>query len=176
MKNGNDFTLRDLLYLDFEKAASIWSQFEEGLLESVSVTEDTGKDRSAGTKFGIPGVAEANLGVDYIQKRSTLQSKTLHHDVLTRVEKRLDESGLVTDLSSVPTDESSAETIRAALDDRSYVRAEGWGVIDDYRRILAICRRPSVFAEGEPPIELVVPDSSIPLVFYGKIRTSLTAL
>ena len=35
MKNKNDksdFTLRDLLYLDFDKAASIWSQFEEGLL------------------------------------------------------------------------------------------------------------------------------------------------
>lgn len=141
MKKQQDFTLRDLLYLDFDKAASIWSQFEEGLLESFSVTEDTGKDRAAGTKIGFPGIAEANLGVDYIQKRSTLQSKTLHHDVLTRVEKRLEESGLVTDLSLVPPDESSAETIRAALDDRPYVRAEGWSVIEDYRRILAISSR-----------------------------------
>ena len=138
MKTQNDFTLRDLLYLDFDKAASIWSQLEEGLLERLSVTEDTGKDRAAGTKFGFPGIAEANLGVDYIQKRSTLQSKTLHHNVLNHVESRLDENGLVTDLSSVSADESSPETIRAALGDRPYVRAEGWSVIEDYRRILAI--------------------------------------
>jgi hypothetical protein len=89
-ESRTEFTLRDLLYLDFDKAASIWSQFEEGLLKSIDVTEDTGKDRAAGTKFGlkfgVPGLAdaqaEANLGVDYIQKRSTLQSKILHHDVL----------------------------------------------------------------------------------------------
>jgi hypothetical protein len=135
----SNFTLRDLLYLDFDKAASIWSQFEEGLLERVSVTEDTGKDRTAGTKFGIPGIAEANLGVDYLQKRSTLQSKTLHHDVLNRVENRLVTAKLVTDLSAVKLhDQSSPEEIRAALGDRPYLRASGWSVIEDYRHILAI--------------------------------------
>jgi hypothetical protein len=68
MKDRNDFTLRDLLYLDFEKAASIWSQFEEGLLESVSVTEDTGKDRAAGTKFGIPGLVKASAEYQELQQ------------------------------------------------------------------------------------------------------------
>jgi hypothetical protein len=138
---ATDFILRDLLYLDFDKAASIWSQFEEGLLEKSTVTEDTGKDRAAGTKFGIPGIAEAKLGVDYLQKRSTLQSKTLHHDVLNRVEQRLEKAGLVTDLSTLPSSESSPEVIRAALGDRPYLRAEGWSVIEDYRRILAISTR-----------------------------------
>jgi len=134
-----DFTLRDLLYLDFDKAASIWSQFEEGLLERISVTEDTGKDRAAGTKLGFPGIAEANLGVDYLQKRSTLQSKTLHHDVLNRIEKQLAVAKLVTDLSAMePRNQSSPEKIRAALGNRPYLRAEGWSVIEDYRRILAI--------------------------------------
>lgn len=139
---ASNFTFRDLLYLDFDKAASIWSQFEEGLLERVSVTEDTGKDRAAGTKFGIPGIAEANLGVDYLQKRSTLQSKTLHHDVLNRIEQRLVTAKLVTDLSALePRHQSSPEKIRAALGDRPYLRAEGWSVIEDYRRILAISSR-----------------------------------
>jgi hypothetical protein len=136
---SNHSTIRDLLYLDFEKAASIWSQFEEGLLERVSVTEDTGKDRTAGTKIGIPGIAEANLGVDYVQKRSTLQSRTLHHDLLNRVEDRLTNARLVTDLSAtVSASESSAQRIRAAIGDRPYLRATGASVIEDYRRILAI--------------------------------------
>jgi hypothetical protein len=136
------FTVRDLLYLDFDKAASIWSQFEEGLLERVSVTEDTGKDRTAGAKFGIPSVAEANLGVDYQQKRSTLQSRTLHHDVLNRVERGLEEAGLITDLSTrVSGDESSPQKIRAVIGKRPYLRAEGASVLEDYRRILSISEK-----------------------------------
>lgn len=134
-------TIRDLLYLDFDKAASIWSQFEEGLLERVSVTEDLGKDRTAGTKFGLPGVAEARLGVDYIQKKSTLQSKTLHHDLLNRVETRLVADELVTDLSNVSRDVTSVDAIRSAIGDRPYLRAEGNGVIEDYRRILAVSEK-----------------------------------
>lgn len=134
--------IRDLLYLDFDKAASIWSQFEEGLLERVSVTEDASKEREAGAKFGIPGVAEANLGVDYLQKRSTLQSKTLHHDLLNRVEQRLLEAGLVTDLAGVvDADDASPEAIRSAMGTRPYLRAEGNSVLEDYRRILAIAEK-----------------------------------
>jgi hypothetical protein len=134
--------LRDLLYLDFDKAGSIWSQFEEGLTERLSVTEDSGKDRGAGTKFGLPGIAEANLGVDYQQKRSTLHSKTLHHDVLNRVEKRLTEAKLVADLSlELTEDESSPERIRAVVEKRPYLRAQGFSVLEDYRRILAIIEK-----------------------------------
>lgn len=134
--------IRDLLYLDFDKAASIWSQFEEGLLERVSVTEDTGKDRTAGARFGIPGIAEANLGVDYLQKRFTLQSKTLHHDLLNRVEERLLRAGLVTDLGEVANaSAASPEDIRAAIGTRPYLRAQGNSVLEDYRRILMIAEK-----------------------------------
>lgn len=131
--------VRDLIYFDFDKAASIWSQFEEGLLDRTSVTEDVGKDRAAGTKFGIPGLAEANLGVDYLQKRSTLQSKTLHHDLLNRVEAHLAESELVTDLSG--SDPATAQEVRSMLAGRPYLRAEGDSVIEDYHRILSISEK-----------------------------------
>lgn len=133
--------IRDLIYFDFDKAASIWSQFDEGLLERTSVTEDVGKDRAAGTKFGIPGLAEANLGVDYLQKRSTLQSKTLHHHLLNLVETRLTESELVTDLSTLGGDVTTAQAVRSSVGRRPYLRAEGDSVIEDYRRILAISER-----------------------------------
>ena len=93
------FALRDLVYLDFDKAASIWSQCQQGLPDRMSVTEDSGQSTAAGTKFGLLSIAGANLGVDYLEKRSTLESRTLHHDVLNRVELHLADSGLVTDLS-----------------------------------------------------------------------------
>ena len=130
--------IRDLLYFDFDKAASIWSQFAEGLPERISITEDLGKDRAAGVKFGLPGIAEANLGVDYLQKKSTLQSKTLHHDLLNRVEAGLGDAGLVTDLFELEHSVSDAAVIRSTIGTRPYVKAEGISVIEDYRRILAI--------------------------------------
>ena len=49
-----ELKLRDLLYLDFDKTASIWSQLDLGLLERVSVTQDSGKDRSAGCRGTSP--------------------------------------------------------------------------------------------------------------------------
>ena len=133
-----DSTIRDLLYLDFAKAASIWSQFDDGLLERTSVTEDATRDQSAGVRLGLPGIADARLGADYIAKRSVIESRTLHHDLLHRVEERLAEVGLVSDLAkSVAADEASAEPIRTAIGARPYLKASGTSVIEDYRRMRA---------------------------------------
>lgn len=134
--------IRDLVYFDFDKAASICSQFEGGLRERVSVTEDAGKDRSAGTKLGVPLIAEAKLGVEYIEKTSVLETKILHHDLLTKVEAQLTEMNLVADLGAqVSHTVSSPEEIRDSIGDRPYIIASGWSVVEDYRRILSISER-----------------------------------
>jgi hypothetical protein len=71
-----------------------------------------------------------------------LQSKTLHHDVLNRVEQRLAESGLVTDLSrELSASESSPQKIRDAIGERPYLRAGGASALEDYRRIVAISEK-----------------------------------
>lgn len=137
-----DRSIRDLVYLDFDKAASIWSQFQEGLPDRVSLTAETGKTKKAGTKFSVPTIADANMDVDYLEKRSTLESKTLHHDILNRVEKHLADSGLVTDLTkALDAEESSASQIRGALCGRPYLRVAGASVIEDYRKILKITEK-----------------------------------
>jgi hypothetical protein len=134
--------IRDLLYLDFDKAASIWSQLESGLPERVSVTDEKGRNQAAGAKFGIPGVARADLNADYIDKTSTLVSRTLHHDVLSRIEERLQAAGLVADLrESVAPEESSPIAVREAIGEHPYLRATGSSVVEDYRRILAITQK-----------------------------------
>jgi hypothetical protein len=148
MAKHEKIVIRDLLYLDFEKAASIWSQFDEGLLQSESITLETEKSGAAGAKVGIPGLAEANLGADYLHKRATLQSRTLHHNILNRVESRLAEVGLVADLSEeMSANESSPEKVRATIGDRPYVRASGPSVLEDYNRVLAITEQFNKMAE-----------------------------
>lgn len=131
--------INDFLYFDFEKAASIFSQLEGGLRERLSVTEDKSKDTSAGATFGIPKIAEAKLGADYVEKRSVIESKLLHHDLFSRVESQLGERGLVSDLTSSEHENlGSSEEIRNAIGTSPYVKASGWGVIEDYRRIAFI--------------------------------------
>lgn len=131
--------MRDLLYFDLEKAASIASQLGGGLRERFSVTHDIGKDTSAGVRFGLPHLADAKLGVDYAEKRLTLESRVLHHDLLTEVEIGLEKLNLVADLIKNPPGEtSSPASIRDAIGTRPYLRASGRSVIEDYRRIVAI--------------------------------------
>ncbi len=137
-----DHDIRDLLYLDFDKAASIWSQFEGGLRERLSVTDDSGKGQKAGVSFGIPKIAEANLGVDYTGKRSVLETKILHHDILNRVDVELTNAGLVVDLmTSLPASEPDPQEIRNAIGLHPYIKAAGASVIEDYRRILSISEK-----------------------------------
>ena len=132
-------SVRDLIYFDFDKAASIWSQLSGGLRERVSDTEDKTRDQKAGAKLGIPKIAEANLGAEWTQKTTTLETKVLHHDLLNHLEKQLREIGLVADLmATVDAFESSPENVRSAIAERPYVTAEGWGAIEDYQRILKV--------------------------------------
>ena len=133
--------IRDLLYFDFDKAASIWSQFAGGLREKLSVTEDAGKNENAGVRFGIPKIAEANLGTLNTDKTSTLESRLLHHDLLNLLERQLEEEGLLIDLvKNVDIEESSPEIIREAVGEYPYIRATGTSVIEDYKRIEMIAR------------------------------------
>jgi hypothetical protein len=128
--------INDFLYFDFEKAASIFSQLEGGLRERLSVTEDKSKDTSAGASFGIPKIAEAKLGAEYVEKRSVIESKLLHHDLFFRVESQLKDRGLVSDLTADEHDNlDSPEKIREVIGGSPYIKASGWGVIEDYRRI-----------------------------------------
>jgi hypothetical protein len=64
--------IRDLLYFDFDKAASIWSQFAGGLRERISITEDKVEDHSTSTRIGIPKLAEAGFGAEKTDTTSVL--------------------------------------------------------------------------------------------------------
>lgn len=140
--------VRDLIYLDFDKAASISSQLSGGLREKLEVTEDDGKAQKAGVKFGIPTVAEANLGVDYATKQSAVQTRILHHDVLNHVENGLQDLGFVVDLmTNVAPDESDPQSIRNAIGLNPYVKASGNSVIEDYQKILSTSQRFNDIAE-----------------------------
>lgn len=126
--------LKDLIYFDFSKAVSIWSQIEEGLTEKVSISEETQTQVDAGGSLGIPKIAEAKLGSMDLEKKSILETKVLHHDLLNRLETRLTEFELVANLNNNLNPESVDE-IRNTISAKPYVLAEGWSTVEDYQRL-----------------------------------------
>jgi hypothetical protein len=134
-----DLSIKDIIYFDFDKSASIYSQFHGGLRESLSLTEDKTKERTLGAKLGLTGIAEAKFGTDYINATSIIESKVLHHDLLNEIEQDLNQQKLIADLNKeVDSSVTSPEDIRLAIGEKPYILAEGWSVIEDYSHIRAI--------------------------------------
>jgi hypothetical protein len=135
----SNIQIKDLIYFDFNKTASIYSQFEGGLRERLSITEDKTKERAGGVKVKVPSIAEASFGMEYVNATSIIESKLLHHDMLNKVEEKLTQLGLIVNLNKeIISSVSSPEDIRTAIGNKPYVIANGWGIIEDYNHILSI--------------------------------------
>lgn len=91
--------LRDLVYFDFEKTASIFSQTEMGLLQETKSTFEDSKDERNIRKYGLAGIFTPEFGSISAEKNSILESKILHHDLLARVEAIIFNQGFAVDLN-----------------------------------------------------------------------------
>src|SRR4051812_20001041 len=122
--------LRDLLYLDWEKAASIFSQLQGGLLKETQESAEKARERRAGLGLSI-GPFRPEIGGSAADRASVVETRVMHHDLLLTIEDALFRGGAAVDLSSYET----AEEARAAAEQCAYIRAEGWVAIEDNDRI-----------------------------------------
>ena len=123
--------LRDLIYLDFDKVASIVSQLEGGLATEIQESYSKRSESSGGVDLRLIGL-ERTAG----DTRFQLETKSLHHALLVRAEEALIEAGVVFDVnqaysSNMPT----LEELQALLQESPYLRAEGSARLQDYDRI-----------------------------------------
>lgn len=96
----------------------------------VEVGDGDGDLALAGTRAAVVSGERASTS----DRTLRAETRVLHHDVLARLEDDFHSRGLLLDLRDVdqPTDADSA---RALLLGRSYVRAEGLAIIEDYARL-----------------------------------------
>lgn len=131
--------LRDLIYFDFEKAASILSQIEGGLLKEVKSGLEGTQNKNKTHKINLAGIYKPELGGTSAEKTSQLESRILYHDLLVRIEKVLNDLDVIVDLNTELDSASlTVDLIRSELENGSYIRAEGWGSIEDYKMIMKI--------------------------------------
>ncbi len=148
MEKAINQKIREVLYFDFEKAVSIWSQVQWGLLKEVSFKSENDKNDSSEFGLGIPKIASMNIGVSDNEKRTIIETKILHHDLLNRIESELSENNLLVNINTkIQEQEKDAEKIREGIGEIPYIKACGWSVFEDYQKFLGISIKFNEIAE-----------------------------
>ena len=109
-------------------------------------------------------------GIDSV-KKTTLETKVLHHDLLMRLEDSLFSLGFAVDVNSLGA-QSSLDATREQFADTAYLRAKGWCALEDFDRIyeitknfndlISFVRRSSVEqAAGKDPLRARLKDLDI---------------
>jgi hypothetical protein len=134
--------VRDILYFDFEKASSIWSQLQWGQLEKISFTSEENTNKQVGAGLGFPNLANVELNVGEGEKRTILETRILHHDLLNRIESLLSSAGFVVNINeALKSNEISIDNIHTTIGKSPYIITTGSSVIEDYQRILSISEK-----------------------------------
>ena len=123
-------SLRDLIYFDFEKTASIASQLEGGLIKEVQ--ESFSHDAELGGGFKAYFL---NAGMNVKDTESTLITQGIHHDLLERVERALLDDDVAVDLNQVDPNSKSIKKLHEILSEKPYVLVEGICCFHDYQRM-----------------------------------------
>lgn len=127
--------MRDLIYLDVSKAASLLSQVEGGLLQEIRDSDESSLDNKAGLQANFQ-ILKADLGGSDAERTSRVETRILHHSLLTRLEEALFAEGLAVNLNhEVGESMVDVASIRSAAESAPYLLAEGWAVIEDYERL-----------------------------------------
>lgn len=128
--------LRDLIYLDAGKAASIYSQLAGGLPGETQQVLETASVAKVAAGVFVP-MAALGSNLESSERRGLTESSVMHHSLLVRVEEEIESRGLITVMSeSYPF--LNLDALRLSLTGSSYLRADGWATVDDYLRLQLI--------------------------------------
>ncbi len=123
--------IRDLIYFDFDKAASIVSQIEGGMIKEYHDEEGSSRDIGGGLDVRL-----AKIGGSATDTTSKLVVKSVHHDLLVRVEEALFEKRVALDINSIlSTEIDEIDDLREMITESPYIRAEGFCCFNDYERM-----------------------------------------
>jgi hypothetical protein len=115
--------MRDLIYFDFEKAASLFSQSSGGLLTEIKKSFDQNT---------LQNESDEVISKDF----KIIESKTLHHDLLIRLETLLFDNDIAIDLNEIiDQNGNSIENIRKEVEGRFCIRADAWCSVENFDQI-----------------------------------------
>ncbi len=124
----DNITIRELIYLDIGKTASLFSQLRGGLTREFHEKYSTGTEGRAGLKFPI-----IRSDIKLNETDSITEVIQVHHDMLVEVEDALQKDGkLVTFDGYWGKKDQTPETIHSEVKKTPYVRIEGKSEFRDF--------------------------------------------
>lgn len=127
--------MRDLIYFDVGKAASLLSQVEGGLLQEMRDSDEKSADKKGGVQANIY-LFKGELGEAGGERTGRVETRILHHALLSRLEDALSGESLLIDLNrELDEDVDDPALIRDTIKRTPYLLAEGWSVIEDFERL-----------------------------------------
>lgn len=126
-------SVRDFIYLDWERVRSYVAQLDRGVPETTTggLTSDEGE--AFGGELGLLGVAKLEKQQDVRYIRSASETRSLHHAIFSILEERLEKDDALSELDGSYAD--AAWTVES-LNDKLFVRVTGTTRIVDYAAIL----------------------------------------
>ena len=135
--------IRDLIYFDFDKTASLYSQLRGGLPREFHEHYVKGKEGGAGLNAPI-----LNFGFKSNESESTTEIVQMHHDMLVAVEETLHKDNRLIDFTR-ESDAGSFDiaTVHAAVKRTPYVRIEGTSEFRDFQMVKRLF---DIFSRRQP--------------------------
>jgi len=131
-------SIKDLIYFDLEKAQSIVSQLNKGLVSEISRAFEDEQEDSSGLGFDIK-VVKGNIGDKTKEKTIRTEKITLFHELLNEIESELTKKKLLTSINdSFETFQGSFNDYMDKIPDFTYIKATGWGNFEDFDRFKRI--------------------------------------
>ena len=145
--NDHDHRIRDFIYLDLPKIASIFSQLTGGLVTGTEIVTGDESDQRNIRKYDLKIFTPEFGGMEKKISQMT-ESRIMHHDLFKRLEQLLFEKGYSIDINKTITVEEleSGESHRK-FEEIFYIRCTGWSLFEDYEKMKAIAKNHNILMQ-----------------------------
>lgn len=131
-------SIKDLIYFDYDKAKSLNSQLNGGLVSELTrAIEDEG-GISSEVGFDIK-ILKGSVGATGKEKEIRTEKIEVYHELLNELEKALFDKKILTDLNSdFGTNKKTFNEFLEKTPELTYVKATGWSAFEDFERFKRI--------------------------------------
>ena len=131
-------SIKDLIYFDYDKAKSLNSQLNGGLLKQLTKTieEESGNDGELGIDIKV---FKAKIGANDKDKSTRTETIEIYHELLNQIESSLYSNKILVDLNE--NFENGNRSFNEFLEDVpnfKYIKGTGWSTFEDYERFKTI--------------------------------------
>lgn len=130
--------VKDFIYLDMEKVSSLYSQLTGGIIQQYEASTSLSSNSKNLRNYDFKIFKHEAGGTDSASQ-SLKETRISHHDIYNELENSLFENGYAAEIGiDITKEQIESGEATHIFENTLCVKAEGWGVLEDYERISRI--------------------------------------